>query len=285
MFCARRVACAARAAAQTGARRPLRTTGSAPPVKLAAKAAPAGLVAQPAQVARVRNSTDAELQELLLVDLPHLSNHPDLRQAYSNRIKEAETEVSRIGEHDDRDGVTHRNYALHLGPASHPLIIATVRTVLFKAEETALIFQGATAVDFAICGGLASRAAEEMKEFGAKDVSAVSLLPGLCDWVQVAEAWQRFPPPGRDAVEAVAKRRPRPGHSVLGAGTFKDAEAAWKTLALGYAECTTEGEALMYRSAGARLIGVNYMHETSEEALNASAGTTAIYAFTFQPSA
>ena len=47
--------------------------------------------------------------------------------------------------------------------------------------------------------------------------------------------------PARGACEAIAHNRPRPGHSVLGQGTFRDAEDDWRTLALGFADRAEAG--------------------------------------------
>ena len=76
-----------------------------------------------------------------------------------------------------------------------------------------------------------------------------------------------------------ADNRPRPGHSVLGQGTFDDAEAAWRTLALGYARVSGGRELAFYKEAGFDLTDVTFMDDTSDEAIRQSGGTTAWLTF------
>ena len=87
------------------------------------------------------------------------------------------------------------------------------------------------------------------------------------------------PRPSRGAIEAIALGRPRPGHSVLGAGTYRDAEQDFTTLALGFADRRVTGECAYFRDAGAKLAGINWLHDTSPEALADSGGATAAFHF------
>jgi len=102
---------------------------------------------------------------------------------------------------------------------------------------------------------------------------------GLCAWVRETKAWEGFEEPARGAVEAIATNTPREGHSVLGKGTFEAAREAWTTLALGFADRAEIGEAAIFRGAGAKLAGINWLHDTSPEALEGSGGATAAFHF------
>ena len=53
-------------------------------------------------------------------------------------------------------------------------------------------------------------------------------LPGLCEWVRakpLEELEQEFGEQAAGAAHAIALGKPRPGHSVLGMGTFRDARS------------------------------------------------------------
>jgi len=73
------------------------------------------------------------------------------------------------------------------------------------------------------------------------DAECFLALPGLCDWVRANERWTdadglRKPLEAMEAAKAIALGVPRPGHSVLGRGTFAAAEPAWTAMASEYLE-------------------------------------------------
>ena len=129
-------------------------------------------------------------------------------------------------------------------------------------------------------------------------VNVLVPLRGLCPWVAVGERWEDGKEQGvydeeaAGAAEAMALGRPRPGHSVLGIGTFRAAEPAWKHLADEYLEAaaklppgaSTKGQGLsevmaalreelvLYESLGARRGGVIHLGDKSEEALKDRGG-------------
>ena len=132
----------------------------------------------------------------------------------------------------------------------------------------------------------------ELTTRGAERVVAVAPLPGLCRWVVDNSAWTAAEAEDAKpadileiaaAVEAVAKGVPRPGHSVLGVGTFKAARPAFERLAFGYAQRTLaldpDSEVAMFTGEGAELVQINWMHDASEEALRDCAGCTATLRF------
>ncbi len=114
---------------------------------------------------------------------------------------------------------------------------------------------------------LIQAATRQLAAHGAERVLAVAPLPGLCAWVVEQQAWNKldsttpgFSDDQPGAVEAVARGVPRPGHSVLGIGTFKAARPAFERFALEYAKATlsdADSEAAMFASSGAEVVGVN----------------------------
>ena len=129
-------------------------------------------------------------------------------------------------------------------------------------------------------------ASNELKLRGAGRIMAVAPLPGLCDWVAREAAWERldtsaddYSPEQRAAVEAVATGRPRPGHSVLGVGTFKAAKPAFVRLAMEYAMLSlkdADAETAMFVAGGGEVQSINWMHATDPDALRDCAGCTAL---------
>ena len=115
---------------------------------------------------------------------------------------------------------------------------------------------------------------------GAKR-SALVRLPGLCAAVAAmdeAALAEEFGDDAAGAVVAVANGRPRPGHSVLGQGTFKAAAPCWVSLAGDFTrtDAAAAGELGLWRAAGARDAGVSFLAETDPEAIRDSGGTLAI---------
>ena len=172
--------------------------------------------------------------------------------------------------------------------------IAIMRAALMPVENATFGLLIGTQCDPALSlssvgAPLISAAQEELRQRGAERLMAVAPLPGLCQWVVAQEAWTRIDrsAPGFDdeqvgAVEAVARGVPRPGHSVLGVGTFKAARPAFERLAFEYAMQTrtdADAEHAMFAAAGAELAGINWMHNPEPEALRDCAGCTASLRF------
>ena len=130
-------------------------------------------------------------------------------------------------------------------------------------------------------------ALDELKARGAERVVAVAPLSGLCAWVVEHRLWEKLDATAPDhdpdqagAVEAVAKGVPRPGHSVLGQGTFAAARPAFERLASAYVAQAIgrpdpDSEAAMFVHAGGEVLGINWMQATDEESLRDCAGCTA----------
>ena len=143
------------------------------------------------------------------------------------------------------------------------------------------------------------------EEHGVQRTLAVAPLPGLCRWILTERAWEwmgtdALPMPDgfeehakflqvspeeyveqrQAAVECVAQGVARPGQEALGAWTYQAARHGIEPLALKYAAIEdADWECTMYKEAGAKLVGVHWMHDKSEEALRSSAGCTASFEF------
>jgi hypothetical protein len=147
---------------------------------------------------------------------------------------------------------------------------------------------------------LARAARDELRAAGCQ-VHALARLPGLCGWIVRSERWKtldRTAPNYLDdqpgAVEACARGVPRPGHSVLGGGTFRAARPAIEVLARAYAEACALGpddatlcgdaaaadlESVAFRAAGGRVVAVRYMEDTSAAAMADSVGSSVVLEF------
>lgn len=146
------------------------------------------------------------------------------------------------------------------------------------------------ALSLSVVGVPLIRAARnELKLRGCDRVVGVAPLTGLCEWVRAEEAWTKldstaatFDADQPGAVEAVAKGLPRPGHSVLGVGTYKAARPAFELLAMQYAQhslADPDNEAAMYAASSAQIANVNWMHATDQEAMLDCAGCTVTMRF------
>ncbi len=114
---------------------------------------------------------------------------------------------------------------------------------------------------------------------GPESPLAVAKLNGLCAWVAAMateDLEAEFGSEAAGAVLAVANGRPRPGHSVLGQGTFRAAEPAWTALAGRFAETAAAEEANVYRDAGFFVHSIRHMADASPEGLAQSGGAMAI---------
>ena len=188
-------------------------------------------------------------------------------------------------------GGTSLAYTLRAGASpTQGADVAVLRAAIFPADQagdvaTGLLFapQCHPALPLNLASApLIEAAVAGVRERGADRVAAVAALPGLCAWIVEQQAWEGrgFDDEQAGAVVAVARGEPRPGHSVLGEGTFKAAQTALEALALEYASRHgADTECTAFAEAGASLQGIHYMHETSPDALRDSAGCTASFEF------
>ncbi|KAG8468879.1 hypothetical protein KFE25_007397 [Diacronema lutheri] len=111
--------------------------------------------------------------------------------------------------------------------------------------------------------------------------AAIAALPGLCAFVEdvgserlVAE----FGDEAGAAVLAVALGQPRPGHRVLGQGTFRAAQPAWAVLAARFAGSHRAEEAALFRVAGLTDWRVQPLADMSPARLAESGGAVVLLA-------
>lgn len=150
-----------------------------------------------------------------------------------------------------------------------------------------------------VCTPLLERALKDIEKYG-EQAQATAALPGLCDWVcetyitdkdsAVLENFLRGETDvnnnGIDklvgAVKAIATGVPRPGHSVVGQGTFRDAEAGWQALSREFAIRAGQAgahECEIYGKSGAMFVGIQYLADTSPAYLRSAGGSMASFIF------
>ncbi|KAG7374305.1 hypothetical protein IV203_013400 [Nitzschia inconspicua] len=156
-----------------------------------------------------------------------------------------------------------------------------------------------------VCGPLVQMAVEEAEEYGEQP-QAMANLKGLCGWVkkslddmpqeenrqesstvkvllpyssQVLQELQETDLAALEAVQAIATGVPRPGHSVVGQGTYRDGQAAWEKLAKEYIELGLAEEANLYQQHRGRLVAIESMADTSPNYLKAAGGAMARFFF------
>ncbi len=138
-----------------------------------------------------------------------------------------------------------------------------------------------------VCSPLVDQAVRDAGENGEQP-QAIASLAGLCDWVKECldsraskqlELLRASDPLTWEAVVAVATGIPRPGHTVVGVGTFRDAEEGWKQLAKEFVELELSEEAELYRHQGARLVGIEHLADRNPEYLVSSGGAMARFFF------
>ena len=168
----------------------------------------------------------------------------------------------------------HRQFCLR-----HPSEAEDLATLL--VAESNNIMHSATAQTGLPISVAAPLVAAALEEYDGK-VHAFAALPGLCAWVAAMEPQaleDEFGEKAAGAAVAIALGRPRPGHSVLGQGTFRDAEPAWVALAGRYAETDAAEEAALYRTAGGVGVGVQHLATTEPAAMADYGGAMALFQF------
>lgn len=160
--------------------------------------------------------------------------------------------------------------------------------VLFGARS----FHGYDMSD--VCLPLVKAAIEEaeMMEQGQQP-QAVASLKGLSAWVtgcfenknEVSETLIRLQQEANgngdgnsvslEAVRAMATGVPRPGHSVVGQGTFRDGQEAWKELAKEYVKLGLSEEANLYEKKGGNLVNIEHLADQSPDNMKTAGGAMA----------
>eukprot|EP00978_Attheya_sp_CCMP212_P046238 scaffold379947_cov43-Attheya_sp.AAC.1 len=127
---------------------------------------------------------------------------------------------------------------------------------------------------------------------------ALARLDGLCEWVtkglefsgekedqkngmaSVVVLLGELSDHERMAVQAMATGIPRPGHSVVGVGTYRDGKEAWARLATAFLEeSLEEDEAGLYQSKGGTMVGIDHLANDSRDYLQTAGGAMARFSF------
>ena len=141
-----------------------------------------------------------------------------------------------------------------------------------------------------ICSPLVTVAKEDASKDGEQP-QAIASLVGLSTWVQscldgsiesveLTKLQKDKDPKVYEAVQAIATGIPRPGHSVVGIGTYRDGEEGWKAIAKEFVERGLSDEANLYLCEGADLVGIDHLADRNPEYLQSAGGAMARMFFT-----
>ena len=129
------------------------------------------------------------------------------------------------------------------------------------------------------CSSLVEAALEDASIQGEQP-QAIGTLHGLSTWVrkcldgyEQSEVLSTLEPLVVEACRAIATGIPRAGHSVVGVGTYRDAEPGWKALAKEYAPQSEECQ--LYVHHGGQLVGIEHLADRKEDYLRSAGGAMA----------
>lgn len=172
-----------------------------------------------------------------------------------------------------------------LDPSLKAAALLAHRNILFGARSTFDQYYSLTDV----CLPLVEVALKDAGENGEQP-QAIASLSGLSDWVRACleedetastsgskelSKLKTNDPAALEAVQSIATGIPRKGHSVVGIGTYRDAEEGWKALATEFAERGLSAEVNLYQKRGAKLIGIEHMADKNPEYLQSAGGAMA----------
>lgn len=177
---------------------------------------------------------------------------------------------------------------LHLAQKVDKLQLAWIHTdnnVIHSPKVVQKALGDATVV----CGRLLSMALEDIKKTGSQPV-AVATLFGLCKYVEDGvngktniEALHKIreeeDQTAFEAVIAIATGKPRPGHSVVGMGTYRDGEKGWMDVAREFVAVGNSPEGLLYQSQGGKLVETLHMGDDSSDGIEQAGGAVAKFEF------
>ena len=120
-------------------------------------------------------------------------------------------------------------------------------------------------------------------------IMAIASLDGLTKWVangiekeneiDILQQLKQEDESSYEAIKAIATGIPRPGHSVVGQGTYRDGEEAWRSLATEFVNEGLSEEAELYKGHGGVLSQIDHLGDTSREGLLLCGGARAILKF------
>ena len=173
-------------------------------------------------------------------------------------------------------------------PPHLPLAEATRSDEIARLRAHRNIMFGAQAADEELeitCRPLLEAALDDCSLQG-EQVQALSTLHGLSAWVadcchqkQSSQVLSKLDPVVREAVQAIATGLPRPGHSVVGQGTFRDGAAGWQALAEEFITLQLSPECRLYQAHGAQLLTVEHLADRQPAYLASAGGAMARFVF------
>eukprot|EP00978_Attheya_sp_CCMP212_P001732 scaffold3570_cov50-Attheya_sp.AAC.1 len=145
------------------------------------------------------------------------------------------------------------------------------------------------------CGPFMSMALLDAGRNGEQP-QALASLDGLSAWVRTlldqydhvdeqaveSVAWNSAVANDKDVLEsvrAIATGQPRPGHKVLGMGTYEKGRVGWEALAREYATLEASQESQLYESQGGTLVKMEYLADRTPRYLQSAGGIMARYFF------
>ncbi len=219
--------------------------------------------------------------------------------------------ISQEGETDNSKHYAKRQYILLPNDISLDLALKVDKLHLARLSANRNMIHGAKVVQRSL--GIESNVCMPLLNQARKDavangecLNALASLDGLSKWVSTAmeeyeeiestrsdqtsdvdkydileilSKWKLDDQEMYDAVKAIATGIPRPGHSVVGQGTYRDGEQGWKVLAALYVKKGLSPEALLYEKGGGELNSIEHLADTSREGLKYCGGAMARYIF------
>jgi hypothetical protein len=198
----------------------------------------------------------------------------------------------RIG--GDEDGYGKRDYILvpHDTPLDLAIKVDKIQLARLSANQNVIygakVVQRTLGTPTHVCGELLDMALKDASSKGETPTAVVS-LQGLSKWVSRGiegdnlinslEEVKETDEGTFEAVKAIATGIPRPGHSVVGQGTYRDGKEAWSDIAKEYLNLGMSDEAELYRSKGATLVAIEHLADTSREGLTDAGGAMARFQF------
>jgi hypothetical protein len=195
--------------------------------------------------------------------------------------------------------------SLELGKKVDKLHLARLsanRNIIYGAK----VVQRSLGTEKDVCKTLLDMALTDASSNGESPVALAS-LSGLCKWTfnaieenekkeqtssdsesdaeeigkiqSILSEWRANDQQTYEAVKAIASGVPRPGHSVVGQGTYRDAEQGWSELAELYVKDGMVGEGELYESKGGKLVAIEHLADTTREGLMDSGGAMAKFEF------
>jgi hypothetical protein len=147
------------------------------------------------------------------------------------------------------------------------------KNIIFGAK-----LKNSTNHDFiSACTPLLQAALQDAGSMGEQP-QALASLSGLCQFIQTCfeqedPILQQLDPIAYDACKAIATGIPRPGHSVVGVGTFHDGKVGWELLAKEFVKRNLAEEVTLYESKGGQVVCFEHLADKSESYMKTAGGT------------